>query len=378
MHFRKYVVFSMLLLLSLNLYGQEKVNLSLEKEARLSIRNALRWLEKNQQEDGSWSNYPAITGLVISAYLKSPLEMNEMNSPAISKGIQYILKCQQEDGGIYLEDMKTYNTSICLMALVATNNRAYEKQIRLAREFLATLQMREDKGYASSNIYYGGMGYEEKGKSDLSNMVWALQAYLESENYQKEVEAFDEALGDGEEKNYAAKSLDDKVFWENAIVFIQRCQNYSKTNDMEWSGDDGGFVYSPSESKAGDFSSYGSMTYAGMKSFIYAGVDKEDPRVQAAYQWIKNNYTLETNPKMGEQGLYYYYHTLSKALDTYGENRLVSADGVDHNWREELIKKLISIQNGEGYWQNQNNRWWENNKDLVTAYTVLAMIYALE
>jgi squalene-hopene/tetraprenyl-beta-curcumene cyclase len=264
------------------------------------------------------------------------------------------------------------------MALVATDSRVYENEIRRAREYLAMLQMRDDKGYASTNIYYGGMGYEEKGKSDLSNMMWALEAYRDSEKYQKSVEAFNEGLGDNSVKNYAAKSSEDKIFWENAIKFIERCQNFSATNDLEWAKDDGGFVYSPSESKAGEFTSYGSMTYAGMKSFIYAGVDKDDPRVQAAYDWIRNNYTLENNPKMGEQGLYYYYHTLSKALAVYGENTLKSTNGQDHNWRKELIEKLITIQNGEGYWQNKNNRWWENNKDLVTAYTLLAMIYALE
>ena len=293
-----------------------------------------------------------------------------MNSPAISNGLRYILKCQQKDGGIYIDDMKTYNTSICLMALVATESRVYEKEIRIAREFLGSLQMREDKGYASTNIYYGGMGYEEKGRSDLSNMVWALEAYRESENYQKPAEAFDKGIEENDKRQFASKSVEDKVFWENAILFIQRCQNYSKTNDMEWAGDDGGFVYSPSESKAGDFTSYGSMTYAGMKSFIYAGVEKKDPRVQAAYQWIKNNYSLENNPRMGEQGLYYYYHTLSKALAVYGDSTLISADGINHNWRKELIEKLITIQNGDGYWQN--------NKDLVTAYTILAIIHALK
>ena len=361
-----------------NVVGEEPIDLSLKNEALLSIRNGLNYLEKSQLEDGSWGNYPAITALAVSAFLKSPFELNEINSPTISKGLQYILNCQKDDGGIYIDGMKTYNTSIGIMALVSTESRVYEKQIRQAREFLASLQMREDKGYASSNIYYGGMGYEEKGRSDLSNMVWALEAYRDSENYQKPVEAFEEAVDDNNTKNYKSKSSEDKVFWENAILFIQRCQNYSKTNDLEWAGDDGGFVYSPSESKAGDFTSYGSMTYAGLKSFIYAGLDKNDPRVQAAHQWIKNNYTLENNPQMGEQGLYYYYHTFAKALSVYGDDILETSDGVKHNWRKEFVEKLLSVQNGEGYWQNANNRWWENNKDLVTAYCLLALINVLE
>ena len=110
-----------------------------------------------------------------------------------------------------------------------------------------------------------------------------------------------------------------------------------------------------------------------MKSFIYAGVDKKDKRVQAAYDWIRENFTIEKNPEMGEQGLFYYYQTMAKALTAYGENILVDTNGTKHNWRKELLTKLISIQSGDGYWQNTNNRWWENKKELVTAYTILAM-----
>ena len=81
---------------------------------------------------------------------------------------------------------------------------------------------------------------------------------------------------------------------------------------------------------------------------------------------------------MGEQGLYYYYHTMSKTLSVYGDDTLISSDGESHNWRKELIEKLITVQDGEGFWQNKNNRWWENNKDLVTAYSLLTLINALE
>ena len=64
----------------------------------------------------------------------------------------------------------------------------------------------------------------------------------------------------------------------------------------------------------GGLRSYGSMTYAGLKSMIYCGAGPEDPRVKAATKWIKDHYTLAENPGMGQQGLYYYYQTMSKAL----------------------------------------------------------------
>jgi squalene-hopene/tetraprenyl-beta-curcumene cyclase len=115
------------------------------------------------------------------------------------------------------------------------------------------------------------------------------------------------------------------------------------------------------------------MSYAGLKSLIYAGLKKDDERVKAVIGWLKKNYTLETNPKMGMQGLYYYYHGMAKALAAYGEDFLVDEQNVKHHWKKEFVERMLSIQSGEGYWANANNRWWENNKDLVTSYIVLAL-----
>ena len=60
------------------------------------------------------------------------------------------------------------------------------------------------------------------------------------------------------------------------------------------------------------------MTYAGMQSLIYANVDKNDPRVKLALKWLENSYSLDENPGMGVQGLYYYYQAMSKALSAMG------------------------------------------------------------
>ena len=54
------------------------------------------------------------------------------------------------------------------------------------------------------------------------------------------------------------------------------------------------------------------MTYAGLKSMIYAGVGPDDPRVQAAFRWAQRNYTIQENPGLGDNGLYYYFHTFAK------------------------------------------------------------------
>jgi len=155
-------------------------------------------------------------------------------------------------------------------------------------------------------------------------------------------------------------------------------------------GNSGGFAYSPTESKAGETTTadgqkilkpYGSMTYAGLLSFIYAYVDKNDPRVQSAYNWIRANYTLEENPglrtdaapNLGKQGLFYYYHTFAKALSAYGEKKIITANGQENLWAEQLVTKLASIQSVDGSWKNENSRWWEDLPILATSYSLMSL-----
>ncbi|MFI5252033.1 MAG: prenyltransferase/squalene oxidase repeat-containing protein [Bacteroidota bacterium] len=359
-------------------FPQEAVNLSLRKEAEHSIDWGLKWFEKNQQTDGSWGHYPAMTALALSSFLNSPQGYNEHNTIAIGKGIDFILGCQQPDGGLYIDDLAGYNTAICLMALVATHNPKYDDAIRRARDFLLSLQFDETDGVPKTDVKYGGVGYKEKERPDLSNLQWAIEALKESENYKK----VDEATGKSKEISGKSQSTavvaTKELFWQNAIVFLQRCQNLKVYNDQPWASNDGGFIYSPSESKAGSYTSYGSMTYAGMKSFIYAGVDKNDKRVQAAYEWIRKSFTVDSNVEMGQQGLYYYYQTMAKALHAYGDSVIIDGAGNKHNWREEMIKRIVINQDGDGFWMNKNNRWWENKKELVTAYSILALEHALK
>ena len=122
------------------------------------------------------------------------------------------------------------------------------------------------------------------------------------------------------------------------------------------------------------------MTAAGLLSLLFAGADKDDPRVQAAYDWIRANYTLEENPGAtdGIQGLYYYYNVFSKSMAAFGADIVTDTDGNDHNWRADIARKLVSLQQDDGSWVNPDSpRWWEGNPELVTAWSVIALNAAL-
>ncbi len=320
-----------------------------------SIDKGLEWLKGQQAEDGLFANHPGITGLVLTAFLRHPTnKYAEADHPFIQKGLQILVELQQPDGAIYNVEMQpalpNYNTSIAVMALSSTGNPKYDDVIEKAQGFLKRLQVTD-----ADSVYFGGIGYGSRQEvKDLSNLNIAIQALKESGSNDQEV-------------------------WNKAVKFLERTQNRSESNDQAWAGNDGGFIYAPDgESKAGTDEagsprSYASMTYAGLLSFIYANVDKDDERVQAAFKWIKEHFTLEENYGMGSQGLYYNYHTMAKALRLYGDSTFVDAKGVSHDWYQEFAEKMIELQKPDGFWVNEQSRWMEADPRLVTAYVILGL-----
>ncbi len=326
-----------------------EIDKKLKDEIKASIDRGLKWLRDQQEADGSYAHHPGITALVASAFMRSPRQYTEEDGPFMKKAMKYLTSLAKPDGAIYDKDLPNYNTSVALMALSEAGNPAYDEIIKNAQNYLMVLQADEGEGYTPDDKMYGGIGYGGDLRPDMSNLVYALGALKES----------------GVPR--------DAEVWEKAIKFIERCQNRSESNDQAWAGDDGGFVYYPGYSMAGGTRSYGTMTYNGVLSFIYANVDKNDDRVQAAVRWLKDNYTLEENPPIGAQGLYYYYHTMSKALTTYGEPVITDSKGVEHNWYEELARKILSLQRPEGNWVNEEDRWMESMPILATSYAILAL-----
>jgi squalene-hopene/tetraprenyl-beta-curcumene cyclase len=270
--------------------------------------------------------------------------------------------------------LANYNTAIAISSLAAAKEAEYKEPQNKAVAFLKRLQWSDEqspeserKAVDEKNPNFGGWGYGKKERADGSNLQIAL-----------------DALHD------AGLKPDDPAF-QRAIKFVTRMQNLSETNDQSWAGNDGGFIYTPADggaSMAGEYTgpdgkkmlrSYGSMTYAGLKSLIYAGLTKDDQRVKAAWEWISKNWTLDENPGFREadpataaSGMYYYYHTMARCLNAYDDPTITDSKGATHDWRAELINKLASLQKPDGSWVGEK-KWMEDNPVLVTAYSVIAL-----
>lgn len=341
------------------------LSLKLEMEHAISKGNA--FLKSTQDEQGFWKNekIPAYTALALTAARRSP-NTEDSEADHIKKGYEWLLGTQHNDGGLYVKGLATYNTSCGLMALAASGNPAHKEPILKARRFLINLQQDWDFKGETDNVNDGGIGYGGSyPHSDMSNTYLAIEALKLTESIARDSETRQPALN-----------------WDAALDFISRCQNLESTNDMPNISNDGSFVYFPGNSKAGTqtdkdgretLRGYGSMSYAGLLSLIYADLKDSDPRVTAVKKWLDDNYTLDENPGLEQQGLYYYYQVMAKALTAAGVDTITTADGTKHDWRNELASKLLSTQKANGSWINKNSRWWENEAELVTAYAVLTL-----
>jgi squalene-hopene/tetraprenyl-beta-curcumene cyclase len=64
---------------------------------------------------------------------------------------------------------------------------------------------------------------------------------------------------------------------------------------------------------------------------------------------------------------------MSKALTAANMGKLPLANGKSADWRNDLATKLLSSQREDGSWVNPNSRWWENDPQLVTAFSILSL-----
>ena len=356
--------------------------------ANRAIERGIEFLRGTQKADGSWSPGPgpAITAMV-SAVMLERIDISA-EDPQVAKAIAYILSKARDDGSICDGILANYNTAICLTALSHVNNRPdVAEVVARAQAFLRGLQWAgqtdpQGRTIDANHCWFGGAGYGKHGRPDLSNTQIMLQGLFDS-----------------------GVTCDDPAF-QRALVFISRCQGTAQNDQFaDVIEPDGGFVYATSvdkdhigvpESKASPdqvdeaklgrpvsgLRGYGSMTYAGFKSYVYAHLARDDPRVVAAHDWIRRHYQFDRNPgmpeKMREQGLYYMYMTMGRALNAWGATYIQTPDGRNHDWANDLIDAVVQRQRPDGSWVNPADRWMEGDANLVTAYALIALQSAVD
>ncbi|MDY0169778.1 MAG: terpene cyclase/mutase family protein [Thermoguttaceae bacterium] len=329
-----------------------------------TVDRAIAFLTANQSRDGALSPHIGIgpTALATLGLLRTGCSPTD---PRVAASLKFLEQYVQERGGIHTPGSRisSYETCIALVCFNEANrNGDYDEIVQCAERFIRGGQWGEDRGKDKSDLFYGGAGYGGETRPDLSNTSYLIDAL----------------------KSCGAGPDDEAI--QKALVFVSRCQNLeSEHNTTPFAAkvNDGGFYYTcvlsrqdeERQTPGGGLRSYGSMTYSGLKSMVYAGLTAEDPRVKAAVDWIRMHYDLTSNPGMGDAGLYYYYHTVARALDALGVDELEDANGVKHDWRRELAEELARRQKENGSWVNTNARWMEGDPNLATAFALLSLTY---
>ena len=333
-------------------------------ELRAVVDKAYDAVKARQNADGSFAprlGGPGVTALTAAALIRSGRGPGD---PVVAKALKYLETKVQPDGGVYDQRLANYTTCLAIMAFKEANTDGrYDKVLAKAAEFLKGLQGTDAD---PKDVKFGGTGYDGKGRPDLSNTHFFVEALL------------------------AAGTPKDDPAVRKALAFVGRCQNLpGEFNDQPFAAktsaeDRGGFTYNPLEQTSdkssrktaeGGLRSEGGMTYAGLKSFLYAGVTKDDPRVAAAVGWIRRHYSVTENPGQKDAGLFYYYQTFAKAMAALGEDEFADTAGVKHPWRWELFDELKKRQKSDGTWANDNAAFLENSPELATAFAVLALSY---
>ena len=338
------------------------------------IQEGIRYFKEHGQEaDGSVSAYAGTgpTSLAVTGMLRCGLPPED---PAVLNGLSYILRREHlhEDGGIYAANkFLNYETCIAIQAISLANvGGQYDHLLENAEKCIRNNQWDEARKKEPDDLYYGGLGYGGDARPDLSHTTFMLDAL----------------------KECGAEESDPAL--QKALLFISRCQNKeSKQNTTKFSAlnPDGGCYYTCCEVESpgrgghakkedrmlpnGGLRSYGSMSYAGLKSMVYCGLNENDPRLKAVVDWVGKHYAVDCNPGMGTAGLYYYHHMFAKGLQAFGRDTIETPDGETHDWRLDLINELAGRQRADGSWKNENERWMEGDPNLCTAFALLALSY---
>ncbi|MHC4305931.1 MAG: prenyltransferase/squalene oxidase repeat-containing protein [Planctomycetota bacterium] len=369
--------------------GQVPVSADHFARARKAIDEGLTYLKSAQGPTGGWlteirigpTGQPdqpspiavAVTALAVKAMIQADGAVVE--DVRFQLALRFVRSAQRDDGAYEGGALTNYVTSMVVMALATIDHQDFRDELRDATSWLEVNQWDQTEGLSPRQDWFGGSGYGNQGRPDLSNTQTMLDAL------------------------YEAGMSPDEPAVQRALSFVSRAQNLQGANQADWAGTDGGFVYTPAnggESMASEAAgegrtgravaaglprslrSYGSMTYAGFKSMFYAGLSPDDLRVRAAFDWIRRHWTFDENPGLGQQGLYYYYHTMARALRAAQQNVITDIDGNSHNWREELINALTARQRDDGSWQNSADRWLEGQPVMATIFAVLALEEAIK
>lgn len=369
-----------------------------ERVARIdaALVRAADYLLARQSPDGAWRSGVhgtfrdgvGLTPLVCSTlyFLDTP---DARNRAGAKRAIDWLLGFVDERGQLVQDfahpPFPVY--SLSMASWCATLDGRDDRRTRAERAFLNALlsrQLNEANGWPGDDPDFGGWGYffdTPKKPDDPRLRHPLLRSNLSATVF---------AIG---AMKHAKHDLGGQP-WQDALRFVQRCQNFADAaagRDPDF--DDGGFVFGPGDAAGNKpgiagvdrfgrtrLRSYGSMTADGLRALIQCGLEVDHPRVQAAIGWIARNWSATTNPGRFEQdrvvlrdaSYFYWCWSASHALFRAGVATLDTPAG-KVAWAESLADALIDRQREDGSWKSDNSEGREDDPLVATAFAAAAL-----
>jgi squalene-hopene/tetraprenyl-beta-curcumene cyclase len=310
--------------------AQGPMDRGLAIEALKHTDYGLRFLRDRQAGDGSWSGSVHVTALALHAFLRSYQGYNEADGAFITRPVGYLLNHARDDGSIGHDPAhRVRDTAAAVLALHATGNPDYAPIVARAQAYLTGMQLDEDDGVGRDDPRYGGIADGVAAAPDVLTLYQALAAL------------HDTGLAPVH------------PVWARARVFLERSQDAGS----------GAFASSPAAATAQGADPDPLPTRAGFAALLYAGADRDDPHVSAAWRWIGSRGGAgETAP--GDRP-FLFYDTAVAGMLGYGQPLVTGLDGAERNWRDDLTGALLDRYDPNGSWGDD-----PDTADLSTALAV--------
>jgi squalene-hopene/tetraprenyl-beta-curcumene cyclase len=364
----------LLLLLLLGACGQRPIETPATKQAAAEAQadavraSAARWLWARQARDGGWHGETddvlrsgqSLTALILDALLQVPTALVPRDENLVRRALAFLVSHVDEAGAIGLSepgivDYPNYATALTL-PLVRRNIGPSALAERL-RDRLLGQQFKRATGWPEKHPAYGawGMGAgdvqpSQPGHLDLSTTRYVLEALA------------------------AERGKAPDAARTRALIFLARCASPG-----------GGYFSStvqPERNKAGpdgqgSWRGYGTCTADAILALRAAGVGAEDPRLQAAQEWLLGHHRLDRVPGLPESEdngwalslRYYYRAAAARALALM--NATEAPAGSD--WRLDMIAAFAKEQRPDGSFVNRGSQMKEDDPYVATALVLHAL-----
>lgn len=337
------------LLLGSDLWAQEPTRRNgnsdsmIDEQLQQQVARGLDYLAQQQNKDGYWAQkvgyklntdyevldrgdqaHVGVTALCLMSFLAGGnMPDRGKYGPVLSRGLDYILSCVQDDGQITQNGTRMYSHAFATLFLAEVYGMVDRPEVRVGLQKAVNL-------IVDSQNSEGGWRYRPFAReSDMSITVCQVLALRSARNV-------------GIHVPYTTIKNAQNYVYRSAVPAGERGSSRSGWRRRGYfPGDDGGvFRYQLRDQARADFP----LTAAGVTT-LYAAGEYDNPVIRSAIDYLKDRLSDFNSEWDGHYFFYYGHYYAVQAFYITGGN----------DWRayySEMKKLLLRKQRSNGSWEN--------------------------